>query len=713
MSEESLLKDTISQGGRAIYDQFNTKNSRILTRLDEWTSFHGIDRTENPLLTVAHQSAFNVLLKSALYSHYRLDGCGLKDLEGTTDIRKCFTEANSIIGDNAFEEYILDEVAFTADTSTLKNIIEPRHLLINADDPAETIGWLFESIILQDSRRKLGQFRTPVYVAEVLTDWAITNADDTVLDPGIGAGALTAKAYKRKQRYRGKSSIQEMYGVDVNPLAVVMSTTAIKLINGDGIPNFHHQDFLEVDLSNSKKHVSSTSSPIPERVDAVVSNPPYSRHHELSKADKDWINKKVEEEAGDLSLSGQSPLYLYFFIHATQFLKQGGRMAFLTPSEFLETNYGKPLKEHLLENFNIHAVILHNHDSLTFEDVNTTSCVVFLKRQESPSPTNYTRFIELDKWPDSDKLLNVIETGTTDCKFGNVWITEQGHLKPDEKWTKYFDPDPVTRFPDLKPLSDIGTLKRGIATGANDYFCLTDEEVEKWGIEEKYLSPLIRSSTNVQHYDCTTDDFNEWRDENKETWLLYHVDGQTSSLGEEGVRDYLKQGVKQGADESHLAKSRSVWYRVDRREPADVWATYMTKKGFRFIHNKTDARNLNNLHSIYFDNYSNKDIRAICAFLNSNIVDQIISQSGRTYAQGLQKIEPDELKEIPVIDPSELTDRQVSQLAELFDQLCKTARANNGDEANIRDEIDEYLTKILDSHQEKSSPVQPPMERTQ
>ncbi|ELZ81781.1 type i restriction-modification system methyltransferase subunit [Haloferax elongans ATCC BAA-1513] len=706
MSEESTLIDAIFQGGDAIYAQFEPADSDIEARLNDWTSYHGLDRTEKPLLTVARQAAFNVLLKSTLYSQYRLDGYELKSLNEDNDIRECFAEAKSIIGNNAFKECILDEVAFTADTDTLREIIELRQLLVDADDPAETIGWLFESIILQESRRKLGQFRTPEHVAEVLSNWAITSADDTVFDPGMGAGALTARAYKRKQSHCGKSSVREMYGVDVNPLAVVMSTTAIKLINGDGTPNFYHRDFLEIDLPESKGHISKPSPSVPEKMDSLVSNPPYSRHHELSQEDKAWIKKKVQEEAGGLSLSGQSPMYLYFYIHATQFLKQGGRMAFLTPSEFLETNYGTPLKEYLLDNFNINAVILHDHDSLTFEDVHTTSCITLLERQDNPNEKNHTRFIELDKWPDADDLVNVIETGASECDFGTVWVTEQGQLDPDEKWTKYFDPDPVTRFPDLKPLSDIGSLKRGIATGNNDYFCLTDKQVEKWDIDDQYLSPLIRNATSVEHYDCTQLDFDEWRKKNKETWLLYHVNGETSSLGGDGVREYLKSGLKQGADESYLAQSRAVWYRVDRREPADVWATYMTQSGFRFIHNKTDARNLNNLHSIYFEDYSDRQIRAICAYLNSNIVDQIVAQSGRTYAQGLQKIEPNELKQIPVIDPNELTNTQVSQLAELFDQLCKAARTEDEDETTVMAEIDEYLSQILNSHKEEVSRVQ-------
>jgi len=713
MSEESPLEDAISDGGDNIYDEFDTASGDTLTRIDDWISFHGLDRTENPLRTVAQQAAFNILLKSALYSHYRLDGHELESLETDTDIRECFAEAKSITGSNAFEESILDEVAFTAEQNTLQRIIEPRHLLVDADDPAETIGRIFESIILQDSRRKLGQFRTPDYIAKVLADWAITNADDTVLDPGMGAGALTAKAYRRKQSLRGQSSVEEMFGVDINPLAVVMSITALKLINGKGKPNFHHRDFLELDLPESREHINTSSTFIPDRVNAIVSNPPYSRHHELSQEDKAWIKKKIQEESGGLSLSGRSPMYLYFFIHATQFLKEGSRMAFLTPSEFLETNYGIPLKEFLLKNFNINAVIVHDHDSLTFEDVKTTSCVVLLERRNNPSDDTHTRFVELDEWPDAEALLNVVEQGRMDTDFGSVWVTEQKQLDPEEKWTKYFDPDPVTRFPDLKPLREIGSLKRGIATGDNDYFCLTDEQVEEWNIDTQYLSPLIRNSTSAKHYDCTDDDFEEWRKESHETWLLYHVDGETSSLGGDGIREYLQHGLEQGANESHLAQSRAVWYRVDRREPADVWATYMTQNGFRFIQNKIGARNLNNLHSIYFDDYSDRKVRAICAYLNSNVVDRIVAQSGRTYAQGLQKIEPNELKEVPVIDPDELTTEQVSQLAELFDRLCDVARSNNKDEDTVREAIDEYLSQILNSHQEEASRVQPSVERIQ
>lgn len=710
MSEVPMLDGVISQGGDDIYDQLEVTNSTFESRLTEWMSFHGLDRTDNPLLVVSRQAAFNILLKSALYSHYRLDSYELDALEGDTDLREHFTEAKSVTDSNAFDEYILDEVAHSANSETLQEIIKARHLLVNADDPAEEIGRIFEQIILQDSRRKLGQFRTPEHVAEVLANWAITHGTDTVLDPGMGAGALTAKAYEHKQNLPGEVSVYEMYGVDVNRLAVVMSATALKLINGEGSPNLYSQDFIDIDYPGATEHISTTSTPIPHQFDAIVSNPPYSRHHELSEEDKAWINQKVGEEAGGLSLSGRSPMYLYFFLHATQFLKIGGRMAFLTPSEFLETNYGSLLKQYLLSNFEIEAVILHDNDSLTFEDVKTTSCITLLKRKENPNPEHKTKFLELDEWPDATELLEVIQNGSSkSVDFGNLQVVEQGQLDPDGKWTQYFDPNPIMSFPDLKPLEEIGSLKRGIATGSNDYFCLTDDEVEEWGIEEEYLSPLIRNSTSIKDYDCTEADFESWRETGDETWLLYHVDKETISTGGDGVQSYLQHGVAKGADKSTLAESRNIWYRVDRRKSADVWATYMTQNGFRFIHNKIDARNLNNLHSIYFEDYSDREIRSILAYLNSTVVDQIIAQSGRTYAKGLQKIEPNELKGVPIIDPHELAEEHVTHLSELFERLCDAARKDDDEKEEVMDEIDEYLADILNSREENRTIVEPKM----
>lgn len=715
MSDSPSLTDVIEDAGQAIHDSISlTDNPSLREQADDWKALHGLDRLENSDLAIARQAAFNILLKSSLYSVYKLDGTDLPDLNSDQSLYDCFQQAKDKTDNRAFNEYFLDKIVQEAGGEAVSPVVEARHLLINADDKTETIGRLFEDIVLQDSRRKLGQFRTPNHIANVLTDWAIDSATDKVLDPGMGAGVLTAKAYEAKQHQGdGEAHVQDMFGIDLSDLAVVMSATALKLMNGEGTPQLFSGDFMET-IYPGGEHIDTDTPILLPKFDSIVSNPPYSRHHELSKLEKSRI-KEIAQKESNLSLSGRSPMYLFFFIHAAQFLKPGGKMAFLTPSEFLETNYGDALKRFLIENFNIKALVLHNNqDSLSFDGVKTTSCITLLEKKDDASDPGQTKFINLSEWPLSVELIDDIKNGEEgDTPYGHINLVDQDNLLPGEKWTKYFDPDtgsnPVASSPDLTPLRNIGTLKRGIATGMNDYFCLSEDEVQEWGLSKEYLSPLVRKSRGNPHYNYTEDDIEDWADDGEQVWLLYHLDENRGAIDDEALEAYLKHGEEIGADSSYLASDRIPWYRVERREPARILATYMAKEGFRFIFNEAGVRNLNNLHCIYPDeSYSDAEVKALLAYLNSSIADKIVRKAGRTYAKGLKKVEPNELKDAPVMDPGDLTDEQTNTLAELFDDLCAAARDENNGIEQVIQQIDEYLTDIfhhkgLESDNESSS----------
>ena len=42
-------------------------------------------------------------------------------------------------------------------------------------------------------------------------------------------------------------------------------------------------------------------------------------------------------------------------------------------------------------------------------------------------------------------------------------------------------------------LGDVAEVRFGIKTGANEFFYLNAEAVERWGIEEEFLKPVIKS----------------------------------------------------------------------------------------------------------------------------------------------------------------------------------------------------------------------------
>lgn len=712
MSTPTVLEIAIDTAAENIYQQLDEDIAPALQdRVDEWCELHGLKRLDEPRHTVARQAAFNVLLKATLYEHYHQRET-LPELP--LDAREAFQMAEETTGDPAFSEYLLDEVAWTADRNELKDILEARHQLAAAREPTEEIGQLFESLTPQESRKKLGHFRTPTTIADLMAKWVTPTGNEEVLDPGMGAGALSAATYRQKQAKSDSAALADIYGIDLNELALVMGATSLHLLDHGGHHNFHIGDFLELSPED-----------IGGPVDAVISNPPYTRHHALPDEYKTRINTQVEQELGR-DVSALATMYAYFYYHAAKFLKPGGRISFITPSEFLETGYGESLKQHLVDEYDIKALVLFDRDEdSVFDEAMTTSLVSFLERTNDRDSDVLTRFIRVDDYPGEDELLDAITDGVEgETEWGFVNIVQQNKLEAEDKWTEFFDPLDI-ETDSLTPLAEIATVNRGIATGANSYFCLSQHEIEEWELEEEYLSPLIRNSRSVPHFDYREADWERQRDDGNEVWLLYHLENLdwdltpyqkrqesenvrltefTASTSKDdtdvhpNVVEYLKYGMSDDvqAHDSYLARNREPWYVVDRRDPAPVLVTYMSRGGCRFILNETDARNLNNLHGLYNDlQLTDRELKALLAYLNSGFADEIVRRSGRTYSTGMDKIEPNELESVPIINPRELDDETIAGLSRLFDDLRETARTDGESVESVVAEIDTILKQVI------------------
>jgi len=702
---ETVLKTAASR----IHSRLTETVDPSLDReVDAWCELQGLDRLDNPHKIVARQASFNTVLKATLYERYHQQG-RLPELPA--DPQTAFKKAHAETDDSAFAPYVLDRVAGVVDADALADLLDARHSLIAADEPAEMIGHLFESLTPQSARRKLGQFRTPLTIASLMAEWLIQDGTETVLDPGMGAGALAAAAYQTKQQHVDQPPLTDIHGVDLNELSLVMAATSLALLNHGEPHSLRIDDFLSVEPNEIENGA----------VDAIISNPPYSRHHELDADYKQRINDQAERETGQ-TISALSPMYAYFYYHAAAFLKPGGRLSFITPSEFLETGYGESLKRFLVEAFDIRALVLFDRDdSSKFDEALTTSLVSFLEKPDGEA-SDLTRMIRVDGDPSEAELLAAIrgeQEGETDWGFVNV--VPQTELEPSDKWTGLFDPLNIDTT-DLVALSDLATVTRGIATGQNDYYCLTAEDVAAWNIDERYLSKIIRNARHVPGYEYTVDDWTVDREAGEEVWVLYHLTALDSEIasalqsteiegnstlaayedraqpgGEtEGIVDYLRHGCSEdiGAHSGYLAEHRTPWYVVDRRDPPPVVFTYMSRGGSRCIKNETDARTLSNLHGIYFDvDLSESEQKALLAYLNSGFASEVVRRSGRTYSSGMDKIEPKELEGVPVLDPRTLDSETVAELAERFDALRQAAREERATEPAV-DAIDDLLERV-------------------
>lgn len=97
---------------------------------------------------------------------------------------------------------------------------------------------MYEAVIPRELRRALGEFYTPDWLAEAVMDRALEGMDvrrAVLADPTCGSGTFLLQAVRRK-RAAGctlEEILSTVYGLDVNPLAVLSAKTTCLLALGD------------------------------------------------------------------------------------------------------------------------------------------------------------------------------------------------------------------------------------------------------------------------------------------------------------------------------------------------------------------------------------------------------------------------------------------------------------------------------------------------
>jgi len=674
-----------------------------------WLDLHGIDQLDDDTRHLfGKQSALQLLLQTTLYEHYHQRG-RLPSL--TDDIPTALQYAREQTGDAAFNETVLDEIFRRADRGIAADIAAHRHQLLASSQPAETIAQIYERLTASDHRRALGQYRTLPDVSDLMRSWASHGAE-TVLDPGVGAGILSTPYHPD---WTLSSDPDHAIGIDRSPLARLMGTTALTICRLSH--DTRATDFLRL-----------TPERLAHDADAVIANPPYTDSQTLDTADNRLYRTITERETG-YDIPAKTPLYAYFLYHAQQFLTDGDRMAAITPQAWLATTYGRTLKRFLLDEFQIKALVLLNPETISaFDGPATTGLIAFLEASSGPNPDNTVRFVRVDDlselktatgdhdWQPVRDLIRGEEANAGD--WGVTTTVKQGNLSPTENWQARFDPVDISvdiDIADLPTLGDFVTVSRGPTTGNVGFFCLSESDAEAIGLDKRHLSKIVRRPSHIDGYDYRETDWLTAKADGKDVWLLdpdeitgipdsitefarqLRDDGTniTFDVDETFLMEYLREGVtERGLAGTQTLETRQYWYRPRRKAPPKVLVQSSGRDGFKFILNEASLRNTNACYGFYNFELSTRELKALLAYLNSNIFSEVVRQHHRTLDGGFQKIEPRNLERVPVIDPTDLPDETVMILSDAFDELRERAREGH-DTSDVIARIGRTLNRVI------------------
>lgn len=494
-------------------------------------------------------------------------------------------------------------------------------------------------------RNKWGQFATPPALALSLARYAhrlMGKAPARFLDPAIGTGSF----YSAALQTFGEKHITAATGIELDPL---FAQTAATLWEGHGL------QVIKGDFTKQR---------VPQqRFDLVLTNPPYVRHHHLEAGEKDRLKSRLARSL-HLDISGLAGLYCYFLLLCHDWMEDQGLAVWLIPSEFMDVNYGVTLRRYLTE----YVTLLHIHrfcpTDVQFTDALVTSAVVVF-RQAPPPAGHAARF----------SFAGPIEHPQSEAQV------PLETLRRSRKWTQFPATITVRDTGELN-LGDIFAIKRGLATGSNSFFILTQQEIEDRHIPRQFVKPILPGprhltsdtidalpngapdvSPHLYLIDC-----NEPEERIEATWPRFY--------------EYLQTGKAQKIHEAYLSRHRSPWYSQEQRPPAPFLCTYMGrsrngKHPFRFIWNCSQAT----AHNVYLMLYPTGPLRAalkahpelhalVFEALQRITPAQLLSE-GRVYGGGLHKVEPKELAHIParlVLDSIGARVRIEEQMPMLFTQ---------------------------------------------
>ena len=207
-------------------------------------------------------------------------------------------------------------------------------------------------------RKGLGQFFTPIEVAKQMLQSVDSLPDKIrVLDPGAGAGILSAAVFSRviSSHPRAGGEIElVMYEVDVNVLPFLRKTLEMcaSLSAQEGIKfkyTIHMVDFI-------KAATSCLYSA--EKFDLAILNPPYGR---IKSGCKQWrLLKKYGLPT--------SNLYAAFMTLAAMLLKDDGRLVSITPRSFCNGPYFLPFRKTFLSQMSLSHIHVYTSRNKAFGD---------------------------------------------------------------------------------------------------------------------------------------------------------------------------------------------------------------------------------------------------------------------------------------------------------------------------------------------------------
>lgn len=490
----------------------------------------------------------------------------------------------SCAAENAPCQALLDALQRCAGTkaegsSTADRIIES---LADSEELPWIIAATYSWLRRKENNLPDGTVFTPPWLADEVVKHLLPGL--TVVDLGAGSGMLTIAAARKGFRVVAIEEDEEL-------ATILDSLVRIMRLRGS----------IELRVCNAfsySRHIEGQ----------IMANPPFTRHHSIP-IQKKQVLAKMSSELG-LPLQKTTGYYGYFMVYAWA-SEWSRRDVLLLPTNWLEALYGRALRQMLLARGYEISLVENGHHSPIFDHALTTICLVTTWPQRSAG--NGRELIAPVSVLRGPNGITAEKDASEDQLAARLGQRLSNSIQSEHKTNHVVE--------------DVFRVRRGIATGHNEFFVLSKASAQTLGIARRELMKILRRLPA----DSQTPD----------VAYLWVPDNNPS----EASLRRIAEGEKSGVNQRYLCEHRKPWWRVEVRSTPAYFMAYMGRGRPRIVENRDGLLNLNNTHGLYIkEKVSIGLARRTVKWLGSKEGIEALSSQARHYFGGMWKLEPGDVE---------------------------------------------------------------------
>ncbi|CAN5476108.1 class I SAM-dependent methyltransferase [soil metagenome] len=383
------------------------------------------------------------------------------------------------------------------------------------------------------------------------------------------------------------------------------------------------------------------------RFDRIIGNPPFLKLHRAHEAVIQAALRVKQPDGRAVPL--KSNCWYAFLCACLRLLNPGGGLCLILPAGWEYADYANDLRQRLPRLFERFEIV---RGAMPFFPGILDGCIVLIAKGFGHDHNASCRI----EFPTLDEVVNYLESPNASPAV---------RREPNHNSSIAF------KNSKLVPFGNIARVRIGAVSGDAPYFLMSETRRVELGISTLYARPVLTRARHLKGPEITDVQWASLREQDERVWLFWPRTRR--GIRPKAIVNYLAAGVAKKVHEGYKTGNREKWFLTPMNPPADGFMSGMTSHGpWLCLNRADDLTATNTLYTVHFHLPLRRREKAAwaIALVCSTTADQHESV-GRSYSKGLLKFEPQDVMDLCVPTPVDMTEIAVTVYRDVVRRLLE------------------------------------------